>query len=1465
MKKTYKILLATVLALVALLTVGMLTVHAETAEGYELTITSTTGVGYDKVYLSVSGAVAKEVEIGKTYIIPKSAAIQITVMPKMGYALKGMYDQNGDNVITNAGDTVYSTPSLTSDATFDIVCEPREYNIYYNGAADGYQVIDSPSKHTFGTETVLENPVKNGYTFLHWERGTDKNTLPGEGEKLGKRESDGKTVLGTSVYADGDTIYLVPVFVPNKYPVYCYDYVYDPSLPNSQGDPLGSYEAWYVDMDSIITGKDIPDPKSYAGYYFDGSNALYYTTCQVKVAEDGQLINVIIRFYLPITYELEYGVQLGDKAPDFEGSLSFVNGVTAPSAHIYNQNTVIPDAVREGYLFDSWTVQVMKNGEWVTVDGHYLEENADGYLVLPDKVEVLASEENEGRLAIRLIANMTPEQFDIVYHWSDADPSDVVFDENAYGIYTYDGVLEIPDPVRRGYRFLGWTLTSGGQTETIDSVNGKTVIDGAYLADLTLTARWETKRFEVTLDGSGADDGYVGGTFEVTYHQVFSPAHVEIPARKGYTFLGFYTDATTDGLTPWIDADGNPTNQIWNLDSDTLLENGKYQVTLVARWEINEYDVTVTLNPSRDFVQVYLDGTLYTGEAQRFVYGDTIEIVVKVLDREYKLTLFNGESVAAPTESAEGYVYTLSYTVGISNELSLTVLPMIDASGVRIHFATETLILPMGVYRIYCDDTIYSVIVGEDGKYLVAKGGQAAVEVDRFVIPEGFFGKTLTVRMYGVEHVSADRECIFELPARPAAPEKGGETGDWIKEILPSLNTVKIQMAQKTQGYFEYACVLKGTDPAELQWFALDTDENGFLIVTGLYGTDYEVYIRVKAVETDAAAGVNGAPHGEAFGPYAVRTVHRGYIDDVCNALDERRTGGDMVDTLIDATKEKIRAIDELHPTVQNEVEAILTAFEEAMQLAEKQDDIIDALLAKHAQLLATNQFDANGTAALALIVDDAVAKIKQISQSSELTELTARLEQVDLYFREAVRQMGTVPIAHLYSKDHQLTVSFGLLQGSRWTVAMGDYEALVESIENAIRNGNVAMDCNGVDRSLLETMVVRAYYTMTLELPSGAYPESGVYKIRLLLPEELRASDLGMQVAYYDETTGELVILDTHRDGDYLIFESTRSGIGNFVILCDEEMDLTGLMIGLSVTLLAQLIAIVYLFLRRSKSAKMSRHYGLALPAVLAIRFLPANALTITVVLGILVILCQIFLTVLLLSTDVTYRYKDGSTPSEHYGAGRKRRRRSDDAPAAAPEEEDETTAYEPLEEQSSAEDEPILVALTEDESSEDAADEETTADDGEDATATFLWDEDATDADGATDEDPFGFMESTSEEMWGTEEHAEEPYATEEVYAFDTDTDGEEIPGEAVAWEYDEPVQDENDEQTDEDVVEETVQAAVWEPDGLAPDAEEELVYEDDYITGDPSEPVPYEDDISGDPNPFENSDDEDSERET
>ena len=223
--------------------------------------------------------------------------------------------------------------------------------------------------------------------------------------------------------------------------------------------------------------------------------------------------------------------------------------------------------------------------------------------------------------------------------------------------------------------------------------------------------------------------------------------------------------------------------------------------------------------------------------------------------------------------------------------------------------------------------------------------------------------------------------------------------------------------------------------------------------------------------------------------------------------------------------------------------------------------------------------------------------------------------------------------------------------------------------------------------------------------------PANGVYEIRLHLPEALRGNQ-GLQVAYYNEKTGMLTVLDTEIDGNDLVFRSNKSGISDFIILGDTTVVMTSFIAALGLTLLCQLIAIVVLLVRRAKTSKSVRHCSLMLPLALTIRFLPENSMMLIFVLGILVVLAQIILMYLLFTSDVIYRKgkRVGNEPTEQ-------RRERDGAPAepadAPAPEVDDTTAYESI----SDEDTAVMVAFDDEEVEEDASqtdneDEETTLD---------------------------------------------------------------------------------------------------------------------------------------------------------
>ena len=121
-------------------------------------------------------------------------------------------------------------------------------------------------------------------------------------------------------------------------------------------------------------------------------------------------------------------------------------------------------------------------------------------------------------------------------------------------------------PQIKGYTFNGWK-TSDGEAFTEATVMGAF----SLYADKTALS------YEVTLDVNGGDE-LSKDTVTVTFDSSYS---FPVPTREGYTFLGWYDEGTR--LT---DEDGESV-YAWSYDLD---------MTVTAKWEANEYTVTLNRN-----------------------------------------------------------------------------------------------------------------------------------------------------------------------------------------------------------------------------------------------------------------------------------------------------------------------------------------------------------------------------------------------------------------------------------------------------------------------------------------------------------------------------------------------------------------------------------------------------------------------------------------------------------------------------------------------------------------------------------------------------------------------------------------------------------------------------------------------------------------------------------------------------
>jgi|GEM_PF-6299563 len=206
---------------------------------------------------------------------------------------------------------------------------------------------------------------------------------------------------------------------------------------------------------------------------------------------------------------------------------------------------------------------------------------------------------------------------------------------------TYGETVNIPDPVKTGYDFTGWTRVSGS------TVNGS-LENGVYTfgaqasveASDRFTANWSAKTFTVTYeknDGTG-ESAVRTATYDANWPD--APTFT----RTGWTFTGWYT---TDACTTTATVSG-----IYNLTSG---------MTVYAGWTKNSN--TVKFDPMGGSLTV---GSSVYDHDSPYSVTDTYEATLRIADPARAGYTFSGwqrSSVSTSNGTLEGSTYTFGSTV----------------------------------------------------------------------------------------------------------------------------------------------------------------------------------------------------------------------------------------------------------------------------------------------------------------------------------------------------------------------------------------------------------------------------------------------------------------------------------------------------------------------------------------------------------------------------------------------------------------------------------------------------------------------------------------------------------------------------------------------------------------------------------------------------------------------------------
>ncbi len=149
-------------------------------------------------------------------------------------------------------------------------------------------------------------------------------------------------------------------------------------------------------------------------------------------------------------------------------------------------------------------------------------------------------------------------------------------------VYYGEAAGTLRTPSRSGYEFLGWF--ANGKRITADTIITLT-------ADTTIRAEWQKKGYTVTFDANG---GVCDTDMRIySYGETYGP--LPVPVRAGYTFLGWFTSATS----------GTQKN-----DTDTVKLSAN--IRLYAHWKGKPVTVTFDLN-----------GGTATTQSKEVTYGST--------------------------------------------------------------------------------------------------------------------------------------------------------------------------------------------------------------------------------------------------------------------------------------------------------------------------------------------------------------------------------------------------------------------------------------------------------------------------------------------------------------------------------------------------------------------------------------------------------------------------------------------------------------------------------------------------------------------------------------------------------------------------------------------------------------------------------------------------------------------------
>ncbi len=394
----------------------------------------------------------------------------------------------------------------------------RDYSVTYfgNGSDSGSDIVDDTVYHMGDWVTVVEDtPTKTGHTFKGWSYGED-------------------------IYEGGDVFQMAAESViftaqweANKYKV-TFDADGGEVNPEYQ-DKL--FAGTYGTASDGETPQPLPIPTR-KGYTFKG----WWTRQDgtgTKIDDDSIVTSgyshTIFASWAADVYTVSFDADAGEVTPATQDKLFDSTYGRASDGETYQS---LPVPTRRGYTFGGW---------WTGEDGSGTK--------ITDSATV-SIERNH-----TLYAKWTQTTYNITYNLDGG-----VNGDNPSSYVISDTPISLEDARRVGYAFEGWYTESSFTNEV-------TQIEEKNIGDVTLWAKWTKTIYNIIYNLEGG----VNGANPASYDISDLPISIKDAARTGYTFRGWYSEASLK-------------NKV-----DEIAEGSTEDLELWAKWTENTYKITYHL------------------------------------------------------------------------------------------------------------------------------------------------------------------------------------------------------------------------------------------------------------------------------------------------------------------------------------------------------------------------------------------------------------------------------------------------------------------------------------------------------------------------------------------------------------------------------------------------------------------------------------------------------------------------------------------------------------------------------------------------------------------------------------------------------------------------------------------------------------------------------------------------------